>query len=260
MLKLPLNPKRLGEISLAQIRTHMLCDLNVIWNSGTTRTIAALSDLGYTCIAVNVILSGKISPTYQSPIDAESLRAKFPKLRILTRVTVILDDASQNQNVQILSAKFDLICVRPLTEKSLQSASTNLDIDVISLDMTRRQPFYLRHKTVGAAIDRGIKFEMTYGAAPTSTEARRQVISNAIQIIRATRSRGIILSSEANEPGVCRGPYDVVNLACIWGLDHMRARDAVGKTAVQAVMAGDLRTNSYKQVIVERPAKRKRIE
>lgn len=238
----------------------MLCDLNVVWNSATPRTLAVLNDLGYSHVAVNVILNGKIGPNYKSPVNLDGINKKFPKLTILTRVTVVLDDSTQNQNLQALYTQFDIICVRPLTEKCLQSACTSLDIDVISLDMTRRQPFYLRHKTVGAAIERGIKFELTYGAAPTSTEARRQIISNAASIIRSSRGRGLILSSEANEPGVCRGPYDVVNLACIWGLDHMRARDGVGRTAEQVVTAGHLRTNSYKQVIVERPTKRIKTE
>jgi ribonuclease P/MRP protein subunit RPP1 len=241
----------------------MLCDLNVVWpeelSGGSkktttltpifTKTLTVVQQLGYTCVALNVILTGKLPANYQSPINVSLVQSKFPSLKVLSRVTLVLDESSQHQNFTTLYSQFDLVAVRPLTEKGLQSACSALEVDIISLDVSKRLPFYLRHRTVGAAIERGIKFEIAYGSSTTSADGRRHVITNAAALVRATRSRGIIITSEARSPYCCRGPYDVTNLATIWGLDHMRARDSIGRTSELVVKNGQLRQCSYKQVI-----------
>jgi ribonuclease P/MRP protein subunit RPP1 len=231
-------------------------DLNVVWPSSNsygelTKTLLVLQDLGYTTVAINVILSGKIPKNLSCPIDKQQLQSStdLSKLIILTRVTLILDDSSQNQNYTWLYSQFDLVAIRPLTEKALQSACTSLDVDIISMDISHRLPFFLRHKIVGAALQRGIKFEICYASGVINADARKHIITNSASILRATRKNGIIVSSEAPSCFACRGPYDVVNLAVIWGLDHMRAGEAVGRTAQSVVKNAQLRSHSYKQVV-----------
>lgn len=236
----------------------MLYDLNVLWPSDKTtgipsnvyKTLIVLQDLGYTVIALNVIIGGKISPkNIVNPIDKKSIGEEFPKLKILSRLTIILDDITQNVNFTTLYSQFDIIAIRPQSEKALQSASTGLDVDIISLDIGHRLPFYLKHKTLCAAVDRGIKLEICYMTS-NNNDSRKNIISNSSAIIRATRKRGIVVSSEADSPLGCKSPYDVTNMAVLWGLDHMHARDAVGKTAGLVVKNAFLRKNSYKQVVV----------
>lgn len=232
---------------------RMLYDLNVAWPSdkvtelpaGVFKTLIVLQDLGYTGVALNLTVGGKITPkSLTNPIDKKAISEQFPGLTIWTRLTIVLDDVSQNVNFTTLYSQFDIIAIRPQSEKTLQSACTGLDIDLISLDVGYRLPFYLKHKTVCAAVERGIKFEICYGC-----ENRKNVISNASSIIRATRRRGIIISSEATSPLQCKSPYDVTNMAVLWGLDHMHARDAVGKSAAAVVQNATLRSSSYKQVV-----------
>lgn len=79
--------------------------------------------------------------------------------------------------------------------------------------------------------------------------ARRNLISNATQLIRATRGRGIVISSEAKKALACRGPEDVVNLAAIWGLSQERGREAVGREARAVVVQAEMRRRSFKGVI-----------
>jgi ribonuclease P/MRP protein subunit RPP1 len=236
----------------------MLVDLNVVYddkegkdiaNARLVKTLVVAQELGFTGVAVNIIVQGKLKTGFSCPVNKDEIKKQFPRLAVWTRVTVVLDDVSQNQSFAHLYNTFDIISVRPMTEKAFQSAASALEVDIISFDMTQRLPFYLRHKTAGAAVERGVKFEISYAAAVTSVNARRHTIANAAAIIRACRSRGIIISSEAKSGLYLRGPHDAVNLAVLWGLDHMRAHDALARTPILVVKSARLRSCSYKQVI-----------
>lgn len=242
----------------------MLYDLNVVYSSdiiALKKTIAFLQDLGYTAIAVNYLVSGKLPSNLKCPVDIEALQTAFPTLTILSRVTMTLDDASQNQNLGPLYSNFDIVAFRPVTEKALQSACTGLDADLISLPTYQRLGFFLRIKTICAAVERGIKFEICYGASTISADSRRNVITNAASIFRACRKRGIVVSSEASSPLSCRGPADVINLLTIWGLDNGRANDAIKKNAGLVVKSCILRKRSYRQTIQteSRPTKKVKV-
>jgi ribonuclease P/MRP protein subunit RPP1 len=78
--------------------------------------------------------------------------------------------------------------------------------------------------------------------------ARRNIIGNACGLVRGTRGRGVVISSEARRAADLRGPFDVVNFATFWGVKqefgmgdggkvvlHSRARRETYKGAVQVV-------------------------
>ena len=79
--------------------------------------------------------------------------------------------------------------------------------------------------------------------------ARRNLIQNATAIIRATRGRGLVISSEARDALGCRGPADIVNLACIWGLGSEVGHEAVSKEARRCVGAARLKRSSYRGAV-----------
>ena len=80
--------------------------------------------------------------------------------------------------------------------------------------------------------------------------ARRNLIHNAGELIRATRGgRGIIISSEAQNALGCRGPWDVINLAVIWGLGQERGYEAVSTEVRKCVNAAKLKRSSYRGAI-----------
>ncbi|KAI4179519.1 MAG: hypothetical protein L6R41_007798, partial [Letrouitia leprolyta] len=84
-------------------------------------------------------------------------------LRILTRCTLTLSDPSQNHRLTSLAANYTLLAIRPTSEKSLQQACLSLSpIDLISLDFSIRYPFYFKQKQLGAAVERGVRFEICY--------------------------------------------------------------------------------------------------
>lgn len=146
---------------------------------------------------------------------------------------------------------FSIVAVRPMNEKSLLNACTNLDCDLISLDLSVRLPFHFKFKTVSSAISRGVRFEICYspGITGSGLEARRNLIGNAMSLIRATRGRGIIISSEAKRALAIRAPMDVVNLACVWGLSHERGKEAICEEARKVVALSSLKRTSWRGVI-----------
>ena len=131
-------------------------------------------------------------------------------------------------------------------------ACQSLDCDVISLDLSIRYPFYFKHTTLAVALQRGTKFEICYGPGILNSDggnSRRNLISNATQLIRATRGNGIIMSSEAKRALACRGPADVINMAVLWGLGQERGVEAVGREARSVVVQAEMKRRSHGGVV-----------
>jgi ribonuclease P/MRP protein subunit RPP1 len=126
-----------------------------------------------------------------------------------------------------------------------------LDADIISLDLSIRYNFHFKYGSFSCALERGVKIEMCYapGILSSDSAARRNLIQNASSLIRATRGRGILISSEAANALGCRAPQDVVNLATIWGLGQERAMEAVTEVGRSVVAAAELRKRSYRGAV-----------
>ena len=167
-----------------------------------------------------------------------------------------------NHRLASIAAACDILALRPSTEKALLQACQSLECDLISLDLCTRFSFHFRFKTLSLALQRGIKLEICYAPGVSASDgglARRNLISNATELIRATRGRGLIISSEASKVLACRAPWDVVNLAAVWGLGQERGVEAVGREARSVVVQADMKRKSYKGVVDvvyggERPA------
>lgn len=237
-------------------------------------TIAALYALGIRYVAVNFQINENIklpltSPDKLNPIPLADLKKRFAQydgLHLFSRITLVITDPAKVQSIQKLnnSACFDLIAVQPTTEKALQLTTTNLDIDIVSLPMCSRLPFFLKHKTVGQAIVKGIKFEMCYSgliAGPAGYETsgvlgttghltRKVYFSNALQLIRASRSRGLLFSSGASEPLHARNYADILALMDTLGLKTSNAKDGFVKNPELALVSGRLRIRANKQTVM----------
>ena len=80
---------------------------------------------------------------------------------------------------------------------------------------------------VRAAMARGVVFELCYAPVLREPTARRQMVSNALAVVRATGGAGVIISSGANRAFELRGPPDVTNLSVLFGLQPAAAKDAL---------------------------------
>ncbi|EGW34987.1 uncharacterized protein SPAPADRAFT_131716 [Spathaspora passalidarum NRRL Y-27907] len=256
-------------------------DLNIPWpvdNYTSKPTPSQLTQLkniistNYTLGITHQVINYSITETVKipinnaneiNPIDITWLRnelVNFPKLRLFTRLTLIVNDSSKIQHLTKLQNHFDLIAIQPLTEKALQLTITNLDVDLISLNLSSRLPFFLKHKIIGSAIDKGIKFEICYnwlisGAIGyDGTHANVQLIkknffNNVLQLIRASRSRGLVISSGATQPLQLRNSNDILTILKTLGLDRSRAKACMTVNPERVLVNGRLRIKSYKQTI-----------
>ncbi|KAI9883018.1 MAG: hypothetical protein M1823_005223 [Watsoniomyces obsoletus] len=217
----------------------MFYDLDIPW---TTDILQLQKTLAFSHESIR-------SPT--SPIPTPLPFRVPPGLRILKRCTVILSDPSENHRLASLSNHYDLIAARPSTERAFQQVCQTLEVGLISLDMTARYPFHFKRSLVRAAIARGIRFEIAYAPGIVSSDpaARRNLIGNATQLIRATKGKGIVISSGARSAAGLRGPIDLVNLMAVWGLGSEKGREAVEGEARKVVVMADMKRTSWRRVI-----------
>ena len=208
--------------------------------------------MGYDTVALDHSITGKVPAAIRNEIP-ESLPFQAPgKLKILRRCTLHFSDPSQNHRISQLSSAYDLFALRPTTEKAFQQACLSLECDIISVDCSQRHPFYFQIKTVKNALLRGIKLEICYASGVLNTDggaSRRNLISNATQLIRASRGHGLIISSEARRALGCRSPSDIVNLAVLWGLSQEQGHEAVGREAHNTVVQAQMKRNSFRGVV-----------
>lgn len=262
-------------------------DLNVPWPvqsygsvptpaqlANVRNTIAALYALGIRYIAINFQITENVklplsSPDKLNPIPMADLKARFANykgLRLFSRITLVITDPAKSQSILKLNntACFDLIAVQPTTEKALQLTTTNLDIDIVSLPMALRLPFFLKHKTIGQALDRGIKFEICYSgliAGPAGCESsgvlgtsghlsRKTFFNNSLQLIRAARCKGLMFSSGASEPLHVRNHTDILAVMETLGLKTLNAKEGFVKNPELALVNGRLRLRTNKQTVM----------
>ncbi|KAH3671607.1 hypothetical protein OGAPHI_000310 [Ogataea philodendri] len=242
----------------------MICDINVLWpqdsyDSPVTpaqlnelkNRLAVLEELGYTHIALNfrVRQSQKI-PAQINPIDVSLFREFECRLKLFTRVTLVVDDASQMQTVTKFQNAFDLVAIEPHSEKALTACIVNMEVDLISLDLANKLPCYLKHKTIGSATEKGTYFEIKYSdLVDTNTTTRAMAIANMKQLFRASRLRGLVCSSGAASARPLRNYTDIANLLVLFGLDSNRSQQVFKDWPLKALLAGRLRIKSYKQVV-----------
>ncbi|EXJ88205.1 ribonuclease P/MRP protein subunit RPP1 [Capronia coronata CBS 617.96] len=228
-------------------------DLNVPYTTNhadLAHTLAFHAELGYSAIALSVAVTGKLPATPPS-IPVSSLSVPKSISTVLTRLTLTISDAGQNHRLTSLQPQYSLLALRPTNEKALQLCCNSLDCDLISLDFSQRLPFILKFKTVASALQRGVRFEICYAAGVQggNSDARRNLISGAAALIRATRGRGIIFSSEARSALGVRAPHDLINLAQVWGLGQERGKEALCEEAGKVVRLAALKRSSFRGVV-----------
>lgn len=253
----------------------MLCDLNIEFpvsnfNEQITKeqlaelksTLNVAEQLGYTHIALNfrpiaaTSKSNKIKLPNDlnllNPINIDRDFSEYrTRLKLFSRITVKIDDPTQCQYVSKFQQIFDIVALEPITEKSFQSAISNLEIDLISFNLQERLPCFMKHKTLCSAIDKGMMFEIKYTDF-LSNRNRAQVISNAKQIIRASRNRGMICSSgcSVDKPFQLRNYNNAIPLLKMLGIDSNRCNMMFQDWSLKVLLNGRLRIKSYKQTIV----------
>ncbi|KAL5611632.1 hypothetical protein BROUX41_000785 [Berkeleyomyces rouxiae] len=184
-------------------------------------------------------------------------QAQLPQRQpaILRRATVILDDPAQNHRLQTLVPLYDILAVRPTSEKAFLSACLNIqDFPLISLDLTQRHPYPFRPKPCMTAIGRGLRFEVCYAEMIRAADASLKAtwVSNFVSLVRATRGRGIVISSGARDGGCAldlRAPSDLMNLLEVFGLKRERGSEALREIPRSVVANEGIKRTGFRGVV-----------
>ncbi|KFY78959.1 hypothetical protein V499_01998 [Pseudogymnoascus sp. VKM F-103] len=232
----------------------MLYDLCIPWTNDTQslqRVLSFLSELNYSVIALDHSITGAIPSKIVSPIPSPLPFPTPPNLKILTRCTITLSDPSHNHRLPSLAQAYDILAVRPTTEKAFLAACLTLtDAALISLDLTQRFPFHFRPKPLMTAVKRGVRIELCYSQALQGGSVdRRNVIMNVQSIVRATSGRGLVVSSEAKSVLGVRAPADVGNLLAVWGLSGERAVEAQTINPRSVVVNETIKRTGFRGVV-----------
>lgn len=242
----------------------MYYDLNVPAGKNLEARLQLLSELGYGAVAVNYSVQGRL------PVDlAPQLpEAAFPKLRVYSRVTITLSDDRQNPLPSSPSSPFDIVAVRPTSERTFASACQSLDADIISLDLdplqtssSSRLPFQLKHGLVREAVQRGVLFELCYGHSIVVRDPgrKRQVLANAMNVVRilgkgGLRKGGLFVSSGVEEPYALRAPSNVRAWIEMIGVGSDCSKLAVVDSPAAAAKHAGERKFSVRGAVVKLPA------
>ncbi|GAV53313.1 hypothetical protein ZYGR_0AI05970 [Zygosaccharomyces rouxii] len=244
----------------------MLVDLNVCWPQKSFQeplkdaevnkvkgVLSTLHVLGYTHLALNFTVNHSDKfPSNPNPMQIEERFGELMKatgLKIYSRITLVIDDPSKGQSIAKLSQHFDIVAALPITERGVSLATTNLDIDLLTFHYNQRLPCFLKHKTVCSTVKRGVKLEVVYSAALKDLQSRRQFVNNVRNVVRSSRSRGIVISSGAQSPLECRNVLGAASLIKSLGLDSDKCLQAMSQLASLVLLNGRLRNNSYKQTV-----------
>ena len=234
----------------------MLYDLNIPWSSSTPpqelqRTLSFLSEVGYQTLALNHTVTGALPAQITNPIPPDLPFAIPSKATLLRRCTLTLSDPTQNHRLPALSSCYDILALRPTTERAFLAACQSLaEHSIISLDLTVRYPFHFKPKPLMTAINRGIRIEICYSqGVGGDAGARRHFIGNLMAIFRATRGRGLVISSEARSVLGVRAPADVVNLMAVWGLGREKGEEGLGVNPRSVVVNEGLKRSSFRAVV-----------
>uniref|UniRef100_A0A915KLD6 Ribonuclease P protein subunit p30 n=1 Tax=Romanomermis culicivorax TaxID=13658 RepID=A0A915KLD6_ROMCU len=249
----------------------IFADLNLIYDSSnpkaTLECIKKALALGFDAIAVNVELldydtvskddnqqqkhsnkkkkTNNSTMTIPSPpqftLDLGDGTAK--KLKLYSRLTLGLADTSQVHNILKMPVveKYDVLCIYPKTDEMFNTIIKKLEVDMITIEITQRANWISRKNLVQMAIEKGITFEITYSPALMDSSVRRDCFANGRDLHRASKGKGLILSSKASKPIEIRSPFDVANMGLLFGLTSEQSGRAVSSNALNLLLHAESR-------------------
>ncbi|KAK3309694.1 RNase P subunit p30-domain-containing protein [Chaetomium strumarium] len=234
----------------------------------TTTTTRTTSSSTTTTTNLSTTAPSALPPTSKgagSSLSSSSTSSSLLPTTLRRATLVITDPSTINYRLSDYARAYDLLALRPTSDKSFSWAclSTSEAPALVSLDLASHLGWHVHHRTAMAAVQRGVRFEICYAQAlgggggngngsaggPEAARRRANFIGNVQALLRATKGRGIVLSSEARGALGLRGPADVVNLLAVWGLGPEKGFAALGEGARAVVVNEGIRRRGFRGVV-----------
>ncbi|RKP39064.1 RNase P subunit p30-domain-containing protein [Dimargaris cristalligena] len=148
--------------------------------------------------------------------------------------------------------RYDILAVQPMSQDALQLACESLEVDIIRLgdsDNVR----WVRTASARLAISRGVHFELHYSQSLSDQVSRRRFISMALSIQENSKGQNIILTSGAQRAFNMRGPYDVMNMGHLFGLNRAWAKTALTTSPRAVLFHAETRRSTCKSTVMVKP-------
>ncbi|EDX03193.1 ribonuclease P protein subunit p30 [Drosophila simulans] len=184
------------------------------------------------------------SEMFPEPHKIEHLRKEFQdKLKILQRITILYVDVNVAHAMSVSHnlRKFNLIAGQPKTDAALTHCCTAFNGDLITFDPAAGSRLLVNRKAYQVAVRRGMFFEIKYAPAICDSNNRKDMIKIAQNYCTKGKSKNVIFSSGAAHQFQLRGPYDVANLAFIFGLSEDQGKNAVDRHCRQLFLKAESR-------------------
>ncbi|CAL8284981.1 unnamed protein product [Merluccius merluccius] len=207
----------------------LFMDLNLSWTTDKRRLQTLLetaAHLGFSTVAINY--------TYEAPSKGKKEIPKpTPVSQLVEQLPIV-----QRHNAAEYKA-YDLLAVQPTTEKLFHAACMTFDVDIICITVTERLPFFFKRAPVNGARERGVMFEVCYAAAIRDSTMRRYTLTNATSLVERCAGKNVLISSGTDKPLELRGPYDISNLAQLFGMSDVDAKDGVSSNGRSVLLHAD---------------------
>ena len=210
-------------------------------------------ELGYHTIAFNNIVNMK-EAFVKNVLTLPSLKhqSSCHGLQVLNRVTLICSNPSHLRALKSpVLQDFDIVAVSMETEELLSKAIQDFSncFQIISFNLTSPLSYRLKHSHLQPCKLNSIVFEICYSPAIKDSTACRHIVSNSKDLNWTSRGKGFIISSGADNPMFIRGPYDVINLVSLFGIDFKSAKQAISETYNMVLTKGFSRSQTFNGIL-----------
>ncbi|CAD6196809.1 unnamed protein product [Caenorhabditis auriculariae] len=166
----------------------------------------------------------------QSKLDLNDLKKRGKVFRQFSRITftanaqVVLNKTFNHPRI----LDFDLVAVRPGNDSVIETLSRKVEhFDIITVQANEQTRWLSGTKILERIRGEGIFYELNYAEALSDRNTRQISLFNGRVLLRAMRSRGVLMSSGARQMIDLRAPVDVMNLAFLWGVTNANARNLI---------------------------------
>lgn len=165
----------------------------------------------------------------------------WDKIKIYNRLTIEISEQKEifqltKPNNYIKS--FDILAVKPKNDKILEAClTTELNCDIITIDLYENFIFMQKKKLFQTAADKGMFFEVEYGKFVTDNESRSNFVSNFILLNQVLKGKNLIVSSGAENLFMQRNPEDVITiLETIFDMKKHIAFKMITENPIKAIL------------------------
>ncbi|KAI7872530.1 RNase P subunit p30-domain-containing protein [Spinellus fusiger] len=199
-------------------------------------------------IALNRVITASLKNAEPwNPIKPEI----FKDIQQLRRVTMVVEDTKANYQLTAsnpLNAEIDILAVQPTNIDICKHACQTYDIDLISIDLSKKK-MLPSHVATQVAISRGIFFEICYTQAYRDVDKRPVFYSNAKKLVELTRGKNIVFSSEALRALEIRSRSDLKIMGLLLGMTEAQVEASCGYNYARLLKKAETRKSTLNAAI-----------